>query len=762
MQGSPVNPTKPNMQMTHWNAGRAFSACLFAVTMTTAHADTIVQTVGNIDWNAAMWGTPAAAPTAGNDYVSATGVQDERFRISADGLSSTFGGDSLTVVPGTRALMKNQSGATATINGDFILDGGRLSFGPNGGPHTGTLDVVNFVVGGTGSFIDPSSSVSALTIDGILTGSGDLLITPENGTNTKTVTFTEVGDYTGNLTVSSTILLDFNVDHEFTGSLTLDGSAILYVDQTLTFQAGNLVADGIVIPPGTYSGASIFDLGLNFDDGGGTLIVEGSFPDADNDGLPDFYEDQIIAFDDTDDVDGYEDIAGPNDAPATTDFDGDGRTDTEEYADGVAENQTDPTDPDVDDDGLLDGSEFAGTDNNGTPTGFGATDPFDADSDDDGFTDGIEVRYGFNPNDDTALPGDAAPIVNGGFETPALPVFGEGISVDDESVPGWETTVNDFYVLDFFAATDVNNPDSASEGFQFATAVRGAPEPDVDPSAYVGGADATMGMRQDVDVSALATQIDEGARTFLLDFDWRENDTADMGVVTISFLDGSGTELGRPSVFETSGGLQAWTSTRQAAFPPVGTRTVRITAEAIKIGTGTSTVRNVHFDDFKGRLVDFDADNDELPDPWELLYGLDPDDAGDASISSDGDSLTNLEEFEFGTDPSLADTDGDGINDDVEIDNETDPLDPASPAQDVEVVDIITTTNASGQVTQVEVVFSGLNVNTTYSLMRGTDLITFPDAVDSGLPESATDSYFDLTPLPSETSGKAFYRLEDQ
>ena len=58
-----------------------------------------------------------------------------------------------------------------------------------------------------------------------------------------------------------------------------------------------------------------------------------------------------------------------------------------------------------------------------------------------------------------------------------------------------------------------------------------------------------------------------------------------------------------------------------------------------------------------------DADGDGLPDWWETLYGLDPDDPADAAEDPDGDGLTNLEEYRAGTDPLSPDTDGDGLPD---------------------------------------------------------------------------------------------------
>ena len=51
-----------------------------------------------------------------------------------------------------------------------------------------------------------------------------------------------------------------------------------------------------------------------------------------------------------------------------------------------------------------------------------------------------------------------------------------------------------------------------------------------------------------------------------------------------------------------------------------------------------------------------DADKDGLPDAWELKYGLNPNDPADAKQDTDGDTFTNLEEFEAKTDPTDPDS----------------------------------------------------------------------------------------------------------
>ena len=53
--------------------------------------------------------------------------------------------------------------------------------------------------------------------------------------------------------------------------------------------------------------------------------------------------------------------------------------------------------------------------------------------------------------------------------------------------------------------------------------------------------------------------------------------------------------------------------------------------------------------------VILDSDNDGMPDNWEQQYGLNPLDASDATIDSDGDGIANLTEFVNGTDPAYFD-----------------------------------------------------------------------------------------------------------
>ena len=85
----------------------------------------------------------------------------------------------------------------------------------------------------------------------------------------------------------------------------------------------------------------------------------------------------------------------------------------------------------------------------------------------------------------------------------------------------------------------------------------------------------------------------------------------------------------------------------------------------VEVGTGTFAVW-------------WDSDGDELPDGWEVGYGLNPlSDAGNdgADGDPDNDGVTNAQESAAGTNPYNSDTDGDGYSDGVEIAQGYDPAD---------------------------------------------------------------------------------------
>jgi hypothetical protein len=70
--------------------------------------------------------------------------------------------------------------------------------------------------------------------------------------------------------------------------------------------------------------------------------------------------------------------------------------------------------------------------------------------------------------------------------------------------------------------------------------------------------------------------------------------------------------------------------------------------------------------DGTGNNADTDDDGDLLPDSFENDNGLDPLDKEDALLDKDQDNLSNIDEYNLGTDINNVDTDGDGITDDID------------------------------------------------------------------------------------------------
>ncbi len=85
------------------------------------------------------------------------------------------------------------------------------------------------------------------------------------------------------------------------------------------------------------------------------------------------------------------------------------------------------------------------------------------------------------------------------------------------------------------------------------------------------------------------------------------------------------------------------------------------------------------------RLPFFDQDGDTLPRWWEQLHGLSDSNAGDAAGDLDSDGVDNAAEYQGNSNPTLADTDGDGLDDFQEL--VTHATNPASADSDGEGLD---------------------------------------------------------------------------
>ncbi len=82
--------------------------------------------------------------------------------------------------------------------------------------------------------------------------------------------------------------------------------------------------------------------------------------------------------------------------------------------------------------------------------------------------------------------------------------------------------------------------------------------------------------------------------------------------------------------------------------------------------------------------VAWDYDDDGMPDYWEQANGFDKLAPGDAALDADSDGLTNLEEYEAGTNPGSGDTDADGMPDAWELEYGLNPLSTADTLADAD------------------------------------------------------------------------------
>lgn len=94
---------------------------------------------------------------------------------------------------------------------------------------------------------------------------------------------------------------------------------------------------------------------------------------------------------------------------------------------------------------------------------------------------------------------------------------------------------------------------------------------------------------------------------------------------------------------------------------------------SIRVRTTDST--GGYFDKAIALQIVNDADGDGLDDQWELTHFQDLDEVSNGNPDNDG--LNNIEEFQAGTLPNNADTDGDGLTDGAEVKTHfTNPLEP--------------------------------------------------------------------------------------
>lgn len=132
---------------------------------------------------------------------------------------------------------------------------------------------------------------------------------------------------------------------------------------------------------------------------------------------------------------------------------------------------------------------------------------------------------------------------------------------------------------------------------------------------------------------------------------------------------GFGTVIGKTTV--TVGGIE------QPVFSMTPTEITFVVADGTSTAPVVVSVNGIQATKTPTLTISADSDKDGLPDEWEFAHALNPLDPMDSLLDSDGDGLSNQEEFDRHTHPMILDTDGGGMSDGGEVNYMLDPLDPA-------------------------------------------------------------------------------------
>ncbi len=398
-----------------------------------------------------------------------------------------------------------------------------------------------------------------------------------------------------------------------------------------------------------------------------------AFADADGDGLPRWWEEEnhLSDYDPTD---------------AMSDADGDGLTALQEYNGGV--NSTDPNNPDSDGDGLTDGQERAlGTDPNKADTdGDGLTDgeevngtppsnPLLVDSDGDGASDALERRLGTNPMSAASVP----TIFRGGIGIHFVSQNDLNGNLQTNEVTGIVPQIlwNDTLPMQSWSRpagsktdilTPLTNQIVRSDGLVLTNFTYNWTGDATDASDNNGSSDRKL---MDGYIRGYATT------PLTLTLSNIPFAHYDLYVVVGGSYDGQhgrirlGTNPATDRFFVTTTTApqnsfvelkQGLTNYQQGNF-------VRYT----NLSASTATMTLTNLDGWSVgihsvQIVDItlDADGSGIPDWWEMKYALEPGTPALAAADSDGDGLSNLQEYQRGSDPHNPDTDGDGLLDSQE------------------------------------------------------------------------------------------------
>jgi lysophospholipase L1-like esterase len=259
------------------------AAALVPLAASAASFEQSVASIGtSTAWNSAIWGSPAAAPTSGNTYVSKAGMfgsSSTKFGVNVTGRVRSYGGTfasaSVRIVAGTELLLKPGSHSANLV----FDDGGVLRLSPDS---TGTASLNGSIdVTGTSVFGVVSTGTTSLTIESAVSGTSTLKLRAGDG-NGNALSFNgdlsgltgvmEIGGGNNLLTVG--LKQDYHlpaVELRMGGYSTVDR---LDLSHHLTFKS--FTFGGTSLAPGTYSAGELnltFGNGSQFTNNGGSLTV---------------------------------------------------------------------------------------------------------------------------------------------------------------------------------------------------------------------------------------------------------------------------------------------------------------------------------------------------------------------------------------------------------------------------------------------------------------------------------------------------------
>ncbi|MBB5036265.1 DUF1800 family protein [Prosthecobacter dejongeii] len=392
--------------------------------------------------------------------------------------------------------------------------------------------------------------------------------------------------------------------------------------------------------------------------------------DADGDGLPRWWEEDhglsdavtadAVANPDQDGLTNLQEYALKTD-PRVADTDGDGLKDGREVELG-----TQPLLADTDGDTLTDGEETTATP---------PTNPLLADTDNDGAPDAWELRTGFNATSATHTP----PVWSGSIGLNFVSELNPENALAARAVTGFAPQMNWNSTIPLTSWNSATGTHQAVASPVAGVLVNSAGT----PTAMTMSWSSTSGFWASGHGGSSTGKLFDGFFSVnndtggTLTFSQVPYATYDVIVYVGSVYDGAKGRL-RLNDQATS---DRWFVTSSTA-PETRFIQPLISSEAVPWRGNTIRFRNISGSSFNLKLfrtswyevgihgvqiVDAtaNADNDGMPTWWELAHKLNPA-ANDAATDLDGDLLDNLGEWTRQTDPHVADTDGDGLTDDVE------------------------------------------------------------------------------------------------